>query len=281
MNSRDCINLLNLASDSNDQDIKFAYRKAVQQWHPDRHQQAPALVKKKAEKKMQDVNTAYSILSDYYKKHGYLPGYAPTEPLATNFTNVSSANTYPNSEEFGRDSIKDPENNIDSNKTDYRKPIVKKKSTKFIWISVMLIGIISFYSFDTIFSDSIDSSMNAGSQTAPNKLLNNSVVTQNTNPSPATTDIINKEEIEKIQSPFSVKKRKSAFAPSSTLGIYEEATNNKYFTYGDTGGRVFEIQGVPTRTIGDIWYYGKSEVHFQDGRVKSWVKLDNQLKVKR
>ncbi|MGD8926421.1 MAG: hypothetical protein PVG20_06210, partial [Thioalkalispiraceae bacterium] len=93
----------------------------------------------------------------------------------------------------------------------------------------------------------------------------------------------NKDELEEEQvtSPFITKERKSAFERNSRLGVYGESEDEKYFTYGDTAGRVFEIQGVPTKTKGDIWYYGNSEVHFQEGRVKSWyVAEGNRLKAK-
>ncbi len=42
------------------------------------------------------------------------------------------------------------------------------------------------------------------------------------------------------------------------------------FTYGDPIGKVIEVQGVPSRTVGDIWFYGASEVHFRNGRVVRW-----------
>lgn len=43
-----------------------------------------------------------------------------------------------------------------------------------------------------------------------------------------------------------------------------------YFTYGDPPGRVYEVQGVPTRTEGNLWLYGASEVYFENGVVSSW-----------
>lgn len=43
-----------------------------------------------------------------------------------------------------------------------------------------------------------------------------------------------------------------------------------YFTYGDTPGRVYEVQGMPTRTEGNLWIYGASEVYFENGVVSSW-----------
>ena len=42
------------------------------------------------------------------------------------------------------------------------------------------------------------------------------------------------------------------------------------FGYGDPPGRVLEVQGIPTRTVGDLWFYGDSEVYFEKGRVVSW-----------
>lgn len=46
--------------------------------------------------------------------------------------------------------------------------------------------------------------------------------------------------------------------------------NMAYFTYGDPPGRVYEVQGIPTRTEGNLWMYGKSEVYFENGVVVSW-----------
>lgn len=42
------------------------------------------------------------------------------------------------------------------------------------------------------------------------------------------------------------------------------------FGYGDPPGRVLEVQGIPTRTAGDLWFYGDSEVYFEKGMVVSW-----------
>jgi hypothetical protein len=44
----------------------------------------------------------------------------------------------------------------------------------------------------------------------------------------------------------------------------------KYFTYGTPLGEVYAIQGVPTKTEQDIWYYGKSKVYFTKGKVLHW-----------
>jgi DnaJ-like protein len=39
---------------------------------------------------------------------------------------------------------------------------------------------------------------------------------------------------------------------------------------GSTLGEVYSIQGVPSSTEGDAWYYGKSSIRFANGRVTRW-----------
>jgi len=278
MNSRECLKLLNLSPDANDQDIKLAYRKAVKQWHPDRHQQASSLVKEKAEKQMQALNTAYTILNDYYDKHGHLPGYISPQTVTPSYSDTHNAQTHESSVsdvDFSSDTAHRQPHTAESN---FQQPVTKNKSSRLIWFSVILFGIILYYSFDRTLTDTENLTSDVTNQ------INTTKQTSSTT-SPELQDKVgeekDEEELAKANSPFAVKERTSAFAPTSNLGIYEEPKDSKYFTYGDTGGRVFEIQGVPTKTVGDIWYYGQSEVHFQDGRVKSWVKFDNQLKAKK
>ena len=51
---------------------------------------------------------------------------------------------------------------------------------------------------------------------------------------------------------------------------------------GSTLGEVYAIQGVPNATERDTWYYGKSLIRFDKGRVVSWEEhLDNPLRIDR
>ncbi len=281
MNTQECLKLLNLSSDATGQDVKLAYRKAVKQWHPDRHQQASALVKEKAEKQMQALNTAYTILSDYYDKHGYLPGYIRPESTRDTFSKANTANASTNPADTNTHRRPFQQTEAGNKETQYQQPISKKKSSGLIWFAAVIVVVIIYSSFDSFFPDNNEETMALTKQSNQENKISNSKNSANTNATSVTNEDKAYEETEKIKSPFSVKERTSAFAPSSTLGIYEEPEDSKYFTYGDTGGRVFEIQGVPTKTIGDIWYYGQSEVHFQNGRVKSWVISDTNLKAKK
>ena len=49
----------------------------------------------------------------------------------------------------------------------------------------------------------------------------------------------------------------------------------KYFTEGSSLSEVILIQGPPEKIIDNIWYYGKSEVHFKNGIVSYWVRTQN------
>lgn len=46
----------------------------------------------------------------------------------------------------------------------------------------------------------------------------------------------------------------------------------QYFTSGSSLGDVIIIQGQPTRTEGNVWYYGESTVTFNNGVVSNWFR---------
>lgn len=48
------------------------------------------------------------------------------------------------------------------------------------------------------------------------------------------------------------------------------AQTQPYFTYGSKMGDVYTVQGVPTRTDKNVWYYGTSKIYFRDGVVTHW-----------
>lgn len=64
--AKDYYDILGVAKDATDQDIKKAYRKLAQKYHPDKHKGD-----KDAEEKFKDVNEAYEVLSDKQKRGQY------------------------------------------------------------------------------------------------------------------------------------------------------------------------------------------------------------------
>ncbi|KAL9277212.1 hypothetical protein ACSQ67_025220 [Phaseolus vulgaris] len=72
-------NVLGVSSDSNVEEIKRAYRKLAMQWHPDRWTNTPSLLGE-AKHKFQQIQEAYSVLSDSKKRTVYDAGlYDPQE----------------------------------------------------------------------------------------------------------------------------------------------------------------------------------------------------------
>ncbi|XP_052733997.1 uncharacterized protein LOC108342647 isoform X3 [Vigna angularis] len=66
-------NVLGVSSDSSVEEIKRAYRKLAMQWHPDRWTKMPSLLGE-AKHKFQQIQEAYSVLSDSKKRTLYDAG---------------------------------------------------------------------------------------------------------------------------------------------------------------------------------------------------------------
>lgn len=77
MSKRDYYEVLGVAKNASDEDIKKAFRKLARQYHPDVNKENP----KEAEAKFKEVNEAYSVLSDSQKRAAYDQyGHAANDP---------------------------------------------------------------------------------------------------------------------------------------------------------------------------------------------------------
>lgn len=68
---KDYYGILGVESGASDEDIKKAYRRLAQEWHPDKHQLAPEQQQKEAEEKFKEISEAYATLSDAEKRANY------------------------------------------------------------------------------------------------------------------------------------------------------------------------------------------------------------------
>lgn len=76
---RSYYSVLGVSADSSIEDIKRAYRRLAMQWHPDRWTRTPSLLSQ-AKRKFQQIQEAYSVLSDEKKRVLYDIGlYDPDE----------------------------------------------------------------------------------------------------------------------------------------------------------------------------------------------------------
>jgi hypothetical protein len=64
----DFYELLNVPRTATADELKHAYKVLAVKWHPDKH---PVETKNEAEKKMKEINEAYSVLSDFDKRRKY------------------------------------------------------------------------------------------------------------------------------------------------------------------------------------------------------------------
>lgn len=71
MANKDFYQILGISKNATEKEIKSAYRKLSLKYHPDRQGGKSESEKKQAEKKMAEINEAYSILSDKDKKLKY------------------------------------------------------------------------------------------------------------------------------------------------------------------------------------------------------------------
>jgi hypothetical protein len=71
-------------------------------------------------------------------------------------------------------------------------------------------------------------------------------------------------------------------APEAVPPKRDGSSSPAGITVGSTLGEVYAIQGIPTLTQGDTWYYGKSSVRFEQGKAVSWIQHpDNPLRIAR
>ena len=60
----------------------------------------------------------------------------------------------------------------------------------------------------------------------------------------------------------------------------EPTIGREYFTTGSTKDEVLAVQGTPDKFTENVFHYGASEVHFQNGRVVRWENYGQKLKVR-
>jgi len=223
--------------------LKKIYRKLANIWHPDRHtdnEQHKLL----AEEKIKEINLAYKALSDYYRSNKKLPPYysatksAPPEQPDTTAARNNGSSATANS--FSSDEDASHTNPIDETYQEYKRPSRFRRAVIFSFV------VFTIYSAWKAFAPSL-----------PNAIRNQAVS--------STAD------------PVIIENQITASSPDTTNDVNQAATK-LYFTYGSNVGEVHAAQGTPARIEGDIWYYGKSEIHFSNGKVIYWLAdLENPL----
>lgn len=200
--------------------LRQAYKKLVNVWHPDRFQQ-DARQKKLAEEKTKEITQSYKELAEYYKKFGVLP-----LPVEGKTPPTIDEHVTPSAPTEDPPPVKAPEPPIATSPAETPARRMPRQRI-YIMAAMALLGYVYFIW-----------------QIAPWERENNAS--------------LNRESGD--QSSDSRRKSDSSDA----------APAEKRFTVGSSLDEVYVIQGVPTKTDHDIWYYGSSKVYFANGKVQHW-----------
>ncbi|MFK5893257.1 MAG: J domain-containing protein [Pseudomonadota bacterium] len=258
----DCYRILGLTCGCNWSDVRLAYKKLIQKWHPDRYTDDSA-EKSAANDRIKTINIAHQQLSTYYRKNNKLPEVGITEKKTYN-TKPQQPNSPP-----GARTPRSP--GINKSTPNPRKNRSKKSNTlKGLIYITFLAGAYTLTSED-FFTSLLE--LISGERTYPNDAYT----------SKPLQSIYNKSNERTTQNNIDDSPHENTIKPDESPSI--EKQPEIYFSNGSSMGDVVLIQGVPTTTKDNIWYYGKSEIHFHEGKVTHWVRttrtpLKAQLKVK-
>lgn len=236
MNFQRCYELIGLPPGCSWEELQTGYRRQVQKWHPDRHEQDPEQ-QRLASQRMLELNEAYAVLSEFQRQYGYLPAQPPSSESAP----APAPSPAPAAAAPRR------------TRGTMRSTRVRKTYAVSPWLLISAILLGSYFLFIDLIPDDLGGPPSGSVLPTPdaqpipkrgNKQLDSDTATQ---------------------------------SKVAQKGLEAEST----FTYGDLPGWVYEVEGIPTRTSGDLWFYGTSEVLFADGKVVSWYSSpEHPLKVR-
>ena len=257
----DCYRVLGTKPDSNWADLRKAYKKSIQKWHPDRFKDDTP-EKLAAEDKIKAISIAYKQIHAYYRQNGNMPA---VEEVAKVVAKETVKTSTVNSKSSPSNAQKKPDTTAKPTlKAKDRNPPIRLVSA-FMLASIFPIYYILTGTYDL--DQQYESDYRAGDIDLQDIQTSTEADEKN-----ITTSYLHDEPL-----------RKGTHNEQQTLdkvSAHDHASKqDNYFTNGSTFADVIGTQGAPTKTDGDIWFYGNSEVHFKEGKVSHWVRTTtNPLK---
>ena len=267
MDLRKCYQIIGISRDCTWDELRSAYRRQIQKHHPDRFQQQPEqqLI---AKERTLELNKAFDILEEYYRKNGKLP------------TDALKSSAVKSQHQTRTEETTSKAGHTESNTTVQIKPAKPKQSApKTSWGLVIVIALLGYI----IFWENTPQSGNSHSYPSTDDSFygRKSKTLDGVSGNSPQDRLPDNADNAQIHTRPRINANSSPSTSSAPLGMESKIHEGPFFTFGDTPGKVFEIQGIPTRTVGDTWFYGASEVHFKKGVVASWHNSpDHPLKVK-
>lgn len=286
----DCFALLEVTPDVTWSELRRAYRRQLQKWHPDKIQYNN-IDAKTAVNRFNAIQTAFDILEKYYLAHETLP----------------QIHVHSDSESTGK-----TKKNVDNNSQfDFKRRdrvVASERGSKSIFPTTffVLFGLVAaiYYIVNDLDQESSNSPTTLPipdeSQFKTNEKSNESAhaVQQNTPIKRTFGYGASMADVREIQGPpthinenvWYYGKSYVIFSNGSVtnwfqhelfpLNISQTArginnpsslTMNKKITVGLTKNEVRAIQGEPMQDLVDVWVYGNSKIFFKNDRVVSWI----------
>lgn len=222
--------LLNASPGCSWDELRLAYKKQIQKWHPDRFK-TDTEEKIAAEDKIKNINIAFNYFLKYYREHQKLPSISESRPRQNrarderakrNATGRSSSSSYRATASTG-DRV--------------------QRNSRFTYLAALLTVVI-------IFTISLSENEDAQIQPVASPVTKNKENSREpVNEKYVANDMDNIERQE---------------------GLEQQQKFEHHFTIGSTIGDVILAQGQPTRIENETWYYGNAKVFFKDGTVSGW-----------
>ena len=232
----DCYKILDSSPDQSFKEIRKAYKRSVQKYHPDRidnsNQQDASL-------KMQQLNAAFNQIEKHYKKNNKLPEIQQNKPAQPS-NKPSTAKT---KQKPKRDTT------AESRHQPFNKTVnIRKKSgiSKYVsLIAVVLTAYIMFYA-------PLETDQQEQQASAKKTVKNINKINHFTE----------KKQIEDLKDKKANKDTKKKLIPD-------------FFRIGSPLGEVINVQGKPDMISKDkgTLYYGMSRVYLTDGLVSDWKRV--------
>ncbi|RDH83755.1 MAG: hypothetical protein DIZ80_06355 [endosymbiont of Galathealinum brachiosum] len=233
---------LGLKTTSSWKEVRKSYKLLVQKYHPDKIEKQIEHTTS-TDEKIKIINNAYQALSTYYRKHGSLPIDKLPEAPKTDSKDLNTNKAY--KEPTTRQEASSKPTNTKTQNKSTTLSTQTSSSKKLIYAAIVLILM----------------------PTTMYVAINNSEYDMlETHDQINTSNDITET---KIAAPIAINTNKA-----EPVNV-KDTVIDQYFSYGSTLGEVIFIQGSPTKIKGDIWYYGKSEIHFKNGEVTYWKRTSN------
>lgn len=183
-----------------------------------------------AAEKIKEINCAFDLLSKHYQTHGALP--LPGEAFAA--TPLNAETTRPGERHRASEPVEQRvDHATDETVDDNNQPPAEEKKRTGTFSRLVFVALIGWLGYTLWQTPDVSPGSPAPESSEPPGITNPRV------------DAVSRNQPEPAQP-------------------------KHYFTYGSTIGDVYAIQGIPTKTADNLWYYGKSKVYFSSGKVTQW-----------